>query len=137
MYIYSAFLLITLAGIIFVVNIVITHRHDVGSPTVSATSISTHLARVTSAEHAVSEAGVNGCRPISTHLSFHVRKFHLQMQNQIKFWGLSSGQLQRSYPDPAFAASPGGTGIRTWDILVVGRVLYHRAISPPHLQIHK
>ena len=50
---------------------------------------------------------------------------------KMKFRGLSSGQLQRSYPDPAFAASPGGTEIRTWNLLVVGRVLYHRAISPP------
>ena len=35
---------------------------------------------------------------------------------------LSSGQLQRSYPDPAFAASSGGTGNQTWDLLVVGRM---------------
>ena len=49
----------------------------------------------------------------------------------MKFWGLSSGELKRSNPDPAFAASPGGTGIRTCDLLDVDRVLYYRAISPP------
>ena len=48
---------------------------------------------------------------------FHMSQFFLHflqaMMTKIKFWGLSSGQLQRSYPDPAFAASPSGTGIRT------------------------
>ena len=53
------------------------------------------------------------------------RSFTWRHGDSNEFWGLSSGQLQRSYPDPAFAASPGGSGIRTWDLLVVGRVLYH------------
>ena len=32
------------------------------------------------------------------------------IKEKFKFWGLLSEQLQRSYPDPAFAASSGGTG---------------------------
>ena len=44
---------------------------------------------------------------------------------------LSSDKLKRSYPDSVFAASLGGSGIRTWDLLVVGREVYHWAISPP------
>ena len=56
-------------------------------------------------------------------LSFHFASLTRRIEK--KCWCLSSGQLQRSYPDLAFAASPGGTENRTWDLLVVGRVLYH------------
>ena len=54
----------------------------------------------------------------------------LRPRNRILGGGFSSSQLQRSYSDPAFAASPGWMGIRTWDLLVVGRVLYPWALSP-------
>ena len=36
-----------------------------------------------------------------------------------KVWGLSSGQLLCSYPDPVFTASPGRAGIQTSDLLVI------------------
>ena len=54
---------------------------------------------------------------------------------KIKYYGLSTGQLLLSYPDPVFMASPAGAGIQTGDLLVEGRGFYHLAMSPP-LQLH-
>ena len=46
-------------------------------------------------------------------------------QNEMRFWGLLSGQLQRSYPDPA---TSGRTDIRTWHLLVVEHAAYNQEV---------
>ena len=56
--------------------------------------------------------------------------------SRAKCWGIIVRATTKviAYTDPAFAASPGGSGVRIWDLLVVGHVLYHRANTPPSKQ---
>ena len=48
-----------------------------------------------------------------------------------KHLGYHLGNYLCSNPDPVFPASPRGAGIQTGDLLVIGRALYHWAVSPP------